>query len=318
MGHLGGSGGGGVRSGCGGGSDFDCRVSTIFISFSTVASSASILLSWSSTVSSRRSEPIHDECTCKQPVVINSYLSIYLYINYTIVVLANCVPDREGLMSDLFLDSMGGSSVPSNIDWSSLLYQSSSGSGIFKSVVGVTPSAGVSLWDGELEGSLAASPSVDCGAVRSWGALKEVVASLSLDDSGGGSLAASPSVDGGALAASPSVDCGAGRSWGALKEVISLDDSGGGSLATSADVPLVASLLLVVLETASLDCGGFFLDPTVMMVPFLFSKWIKSMINYRNVCTHTHTHTHTMLLKYNIYLVPFCSGVSFLKVWVLG
>ena len=171
--------------------------------------------------------------------------------------LANCVPDREGLVSDLFLDSVGGSSAPSNIDWSSLLYQSSSGSGIFKSVVGVTPSAGVSLWDGELEGSLAAFPSVD----------------------------------GGALAASPSVDCRAGRSWGALKEVVaslSLDDSGGGSLAASADVPLVASLLLVVLETTSLDCGGFFLDPTVMMVPFLFSEWIKSMINYRNVCTHTH------------------------------
>ena len=33
--------------------------STIFISFSTVASNALILASWSSTVSSRRSEPVH-------------------------------------------------------------------------------------------------------------------------------------------------------------------------------------------------------------------------------------------------------------------
>ena len=34
---------------------------------------------------------------------------------------------------------------------------------------------------------------------------------------------------------------------------------------------LVASLLLV-LESASLACGGFFLHPTVMMIPLFFSK----------------------------------------------
>lgn len=62
--------------------------------------------------------------------------------------------------------------------------------------------------------------------------------------------------------------------------------TGAGSLADSADVPFVASFslddsradvllvasLLFVLESASLACGGIFLDPTVMMVPFLFSK----------------------------------------------
>ena len=66
---------------------------------------------------------------------------------------------------------------------------------------------------------------------------------------------------------------------------LSLDDSGAGSLVDSADVPFVASLsldddrgadvllvasLLLVLESASPACGGFFLDPTVMMVPLLF------------------------------------------------
>ena len=49
MGHLGGT-GGGVRFGGGGCSNLDCSVSTILISFFTVASSASILLSRSSTV----------------------------------------------------------------------------------------------------------------------------------------------------------------------------------------------------------------------------------------------------------------------------
>jgi hypothetical protein len=54
---------------CGSCSNFDCRVSTIFISFFTVASSALILASWSSTVSSRRSEPVH---VISQPITIVS------------------------------------------------------------------------------------------------------------------------------------------------------------------------------------------------------------------------------------------------------
>ena len=160
--------------------------------------------------------------------------------------LANYLPDRERLESDFFLDSWGESSAPSKIDWSSFLYQCGSGSGTFKSVVGGTPSAGVSLWDGEFKGSLAASPSVDGGAGRSWDA--PLVASLlSLDDSGAGSLADSADVP--------------------FVASLSLDDRG-------ADVLLVASSLLVclVLESASLACGGSFLDPTVMMVPLLFSK----------------------------------------------
>jgi hypothetical protein len=98
------------------------------------------------------------------------------------------------------------------------LYQYGSGSGTFKSVVDRTPSAGVSLWDGELKGSLAASPSADGGARRFWNVplvVSLLVASLSSDDSG-------------------------------------------------ADVVLVASLLLI-LEKASLACGGFFLDPTVVI-----------------------------------------------------
>ena len=74
------------------------------------------------------------------------------------------------------------------------------------------------------------------------------------------------------------------RSWDVplVASSLSLDDSGAGSLADSADVPFVASIslddrgadmllvasLLLVLESASLACGGFILDPTVMMVPF--------------------------------------------------
>ncbi len=59
--------------------------------------------------------------------------------------------------------------------------------------MGGTPSAGVSLWDAELEGSLAASPSA---AGRSWDVplvASLLLASLSLDGtcSGGGCLAAS-------------------------------------------------------------------------------------------------------------------------------
>ena len=67
---------------------------------------------------------------------------------------------------------------------------------------------------------------------------------------------------------------------------LSLNDSGAGSLADSAEVPFVASLsmedrgadvllvasLPLVLESASIGCGGFFFDPAVMMVPLLFSK----------------------------------------------
>lgn len=161
--------------------------------------------------------------------------------------LANYLPDREILESDFFLDSWGESSAPSKIDWSSFLYQCGSGSGTFKSVVAGTPSAGVSLWDGEFKGSLAASPSVDGGAGRSRG-VPLVAFSLSLDDSGAGSLADSADVP--------------------FVASLSLDDDRG------ADVLLVASSLLVclVLESASLACGGFFLDPTVMMVPLLFSK----------------------------------------------
>ena len=153
------------------------------------------------------------------------------------------VPDRERLESDFFLDSWGEFSAPSKIDWSNFLYQYGSGFGTFKSVVGGTPSAGVSLWDGELKGSLAASPSADDGAGRSWD-VPLVASLLSLDDSGAGSLADSADVP--------------------FVASLSLDDS-------RAEVLLVASLLLV-LESASLACGGIFLDPTVMMVPFLFSK----------------------------------------------
>ena len=189
------------------------------------------------------------------------------------IVLANYLPDREILESDFFLDSWGESSAPSKIDWSSFLYQFGSGSGTFKSVVAGTPSAGASLWDGEFKGSLAASPSVDGGAGRSRG-VSLVAFSLSLDDSGAGSLADSADVPfvrefKGSLAASPSVDGGAGRYRGVslVAFSLSLEDRG-------ADVLLVASSLLVclVLESASLASGGFFLDPTIMMVPLPFSK----------------------------------------------
>ena len=102
------------------------------------------------------------------------------------------------------------------------------------------------LWDGEFKGSLAVSPSADSGAGRSW-SVPLLASSLSLDDSGAGSLVDSADVP--------------------FVASLSLDDRG-------ADVLLVASSLLVclVLESASLACGGFFLDPTVMMVPLLFSK----------------------------------------------
>ena len=59
--------------------------------------------------------------------------------------LANYLPDRETLELDFLLDSWGESSAPSKVDWSSFLYQFGCGSGIFKSVVAGTPSAGVSL-----------------------------------------------------------------------------------------------------------------------------------------------------------------------------
>ena len=71
--------------------------------------------------------------------------------------LANYLPDRERLESDFFLDSWGEFSAPSKIDWSNFLYQCGSGFGTFKSVVGGTPSAGVSLWDGGEHSSLSFS-----------------------------------------------------------------------------------------------------------------------------------------------------------------
>ena len=107
--------------------------------------------------------------------------------------LANYLLERERLESDFFLDSWGESSPPSKIDCPSFLYQCDSGSVSFKSVVGGTPSAGVSLWDGEFKGSLAASPSADGGAGRSWD-VPLVVSSLSLDDSGAEFLADSADV----------------------------------------------------------------------------------------------------------------------------
>ena len=109
------------------------------------------------------------------------------------------------------------------------MYQCGSGSGTFKSVVAGTPSAGASLWDGEFKGSLAASPSVDGGGGRSRG-VSLVAFSLTLDDSGAGSLADSADVP--------------------FVASLSLDDRG--------DVLLVASSLLVclVLESASLALWG--------------------------------------------------------------